>query len=160
MDPVGAVSQGVVSYDVKISFDAQNAQVKSGMTVNANIQTGVHQNVLTVPSGAIKTAGTQSYVLAFVPPIATSTSAASSAQTAQGITTDQVPQQIAVQVGLSDDTNTEITSGLTDGQQIVVRTTTGAPTAATASRPGAGAAAGGAARGFGGGGGGAIRIGG
>ncbi len=126
IDPVGTVSSGVVSYDVKISFDSQNAQIKPGMTVNATIQTGVAQNVLTVPLAAVKTQSGQSYVLAFVPPIA-STTVATAGST--GVLSSVAPQQVPVTTGLSDDTNIEILSGLTEGQQIVTRSLTG--TAAT-----------------------------
>lgn len=142
IDPVGAVSQGVVSYDVKISFDAQNNEIKSGMTVNAQIQTGVHQNVLIVPQSAVKTQSGQSYVLVFNPPLATSTA------TSQGTVTKQVPEQVPVEVGLSSDTSVEITSGLTEGQQIVTRTVTGTATTQTTTT-------GSSNRGLGGGG---IRI--
>ena len=59
------------------------------------------------------------------------------------------PTQVPVEIGISDDTNVEILSGLTAGEQIVTRTTTG--TAATAAaRTTTAAATGGAARGTGG----------
>jgi HlyD family secretion protein len=144
VSPLGTVTQGVVSYDVKISFTTQDARVKAGMTVNADIQTAVHQNVLTVPSGAVKTQSGQTYVQVFNPPL-TQTGTT-------GILSATPPQNIPVTVGISDDTNTEITSGLTAGEQIVVRTSGG--TAAVVTTGAAGARAGG----FGGGGGGAIRI--
>lgn len=133
IDPVGTVSSGVVSYDVKISFDAQNAQVKSGMTVNATIQTGVQANTLLVPQAAVKTQNGQSYVLAFVPPIASTTVALAGSA---GVLSATAPQQIPVTTDISDDTNIQITSGLTDGEQIVTRTVTGtvAKTTTTSSR--------------------------
>jgi HlyD family secretion protein len=60
VDPVGTVSQGVVNYNVKVSFaEAANTsssmQVKPGMSVTANIVTQVDQNVVTVPNAAIVT---------------------------------------------------------------------------------------------------------
>jgi len=150
IDSVGTVTQGVVSYDVKISFDTQDTRVKSGMTVNATIQTAVDQNVLVVPLSAVKTQGSTSYVQVFNPPLASSTASNPN----QGVLTAQTPVNVPVTVGISDNTNTEITSGLVDGQQIVVRTTTSGSTPSAASaattRTGGG--------GFGGGGGGAIRI--
>ncbi len=146
---VGTVSQGVVSYDVRISLDSQNTQVKSGMTVNATIETEVKQNTLLVPSSAVKTIGGQSYVLAFVPPIASSTVMLAGSQ---GITSPTPPQPIPVTIGITDGTNTEITAGLTEGEQVVTRTTSGLTVKATAAPTGGG--------GFRGGGGGAIRIGG
>ncbi|MDE1924630.1 MAG: efflux RND transporter periplasmic adaptor subunit [Patescibacteria group bacterium] len=160
LSPSGTVSQGVVTYDVKVAFDTQNPQVKSGMSVNVNIETAVHQDVLTIPSSAIKTAGGASYVQVFTPPLATSTVAA--AGTA-GVVSATAPQNVPVTVGISDNTNTEITSGLTLGEQIVTRTISGSTAATTATTGTGGAGATGAARttggGFGGGGG-AIRIGG
>jgi RND family efflux transporter MFP subunit len=144
MDPVGTVSQGVVSYTVKIDFSSQDSRVKPGMTVNAAIQTGVAQDVLTVPSSAVKTAGGMSYVLVFTPPL-TDTGGSS------GVASAVAPTQVPVTTGLSDDTNVEITSGLSEGEQIVVRTTTASTqTSAAAATSRTGAA--GATRGIGGGG--------
>ncbi len=147
INSVGTVSAGVVSYAVEISFDTQNAQIKSGMTVNATIQTGVHQNTLVVPSSAVKTQSGQSYVLAFTPAI--SAADITAAGTA-GIVSTTAPSMVPVETGLSDNTNVEILSGLTAGQQIVVSTKTGSATtkttaAAATSRTSGGGAPGGAA---------------
>ena len=54
IDSLGTVSQGVVNYNVKISFDTSDARVKPGMSVDAKIITKVEQNVLTVPNAAVK----------------------------------------------------------------------------------------------------------
>jgi HlyD family secretion protein len=129
MDPIGTVSQGVVSYDIKVSFDTQDARVKPGMTVNASIQTGVATDALTVPSSAVKTQGNQSYVLAFVPPIP---DAQAQAAGSLGVTSDVAPQQIPVTTGLSDDTNVQILSGLESGQQVVISTKTGTASVSSA----------------------------
>ncbi len=148
VSPLGTVTQGVVSYDVKISFDTQDPRVKAGMTVNANIESAVHENVLTVPAGAIHTTNGASYVEIFNPPIATGSTS--------GVASSVLPQDSPVQLGITDNTNTEITSGLTAGEQIVVRTTGGSsstitPAAAATTRGGFGGGAGG-------GGGAAIRL--
>lgn len=115
IDTLGTISQGVVSYYIKISFDTQDDRVKPGMTANAAIITNIKQDVITVPSSAIKTQNGTSYVQIFNPPL---TSTAGN----QGITTAEIPQQVAVETGLSDDTNTEILSGLNEGEQIIIRT--------------------------------------
>lgn len=115
IDTIGTVSQGVVSYTIKIGFDSQDARVKSGMTVNAAIQTDVRQDVLAVPAGAVKTQNGQSYVLVFDPPLTESGGT-------QGVSSDAAPVQTFVTIGISDDTNIEIVSGLTEGVQIVTRT--------------------------------------
>jgi RND family efflux transporter MFP subunit len=156
VDTAGTVSQGVVSYGVKITLDTQDDRVKSGMTVDADIQTAVHQNVLTVPSAAVKTVNGSSYVLVFNPALTVTGGTT-------GVTSTVAPTQVPVTVGISDDTNVEIDSGLTSGEQIVTRTITGATaTASTAAARTTTTTTGraGAAGGFGGGAaaGGAIRL--
>jgi multidrug efflux pump subunit AcrA (membrane-fusion protein) len=153
VDTAGTVSQGVVSYGVKITLDSQDSRIKSGMTVNADIQTTVHPDVLSVPSSAVKTLNGQSYVQAFVPHLADTGGTS-------GVTSTVAPQQIPVTTGISDDTNVEILSGLTAGEQIVIRTTTTGKTTTTAATARTTTGATGAARAGGFGGGGAIRIGG
>lgn len=152
VNPIGAVSQGVVSYTVKIAFDALDPRVKAGMTVNAAIQTDVHQDVLAVPSSAVKTLNGQATVQVFNPALADTGGT-------NGVISTMAPQSVPVTVGISDDTNTEIVSGITENEQIVTRTIIG--TAATAAATTARTTTGGAAgnRGFGGGGG-VIRLGG
>lgn len=144
VSPLGTVTSGVVSYTIKIAFDSQDPQVKAGMTVNANIQAAVHSNVLTIPASAIVTQGTATYVQTFTPPL---TGAAATSLT--GIVSATPPQLVPVVIGISDNTNTEIVSGLTVGEQIVSRTisSSAAKSAASAatSRTGGPGGAGGAA---------------
>ncbi len=148
VSPLGTVTQGVVSYAIKIGFTTQDPRVKAGMTVNADIQTAVHQNVLTVPASAITTVGGATYVQAFNPPLTGAGLTSSS-----GVVSAVPPTNIPVTVGITDNTNIEIDSGLTAGEQIVSRTVTagGAVSAAAAATTRGG---------FGGGGGGgaAVRI--
>lgn len=115
---VGAVSQGVVSYALKIGFDGQNSKIKPGMTVNASIITDAHQDVLIVPSSAVKTQGGTSYVQVFSPPLADTGGS-------QGNPSSIPPALVPVQIGISDDTNTEIISGVNEGEQIVTRVLSG-----------------------------------
>jgi len=151
VNTLGTVSQGVVSYAVQIDFTTQDPRVKPGMTVNANIITDTAPDALAVPSSAVKTVNGQSVVQVFTPPLADN----------GGITdvvTAQAPQNVPVTTGISDDTDVQILSGLTLGQQIVVRTTTGSQTSAPSANRATG---GGANGGFRGGGGiGGIRLGG
>ncbi|PWB38681.1 MAG: hypothetical protein C3F02_03140 [Parcubacteria group bacterium] len=129
IDTLGTVSQGVVSYNVKISLDTQDDRVKPGMTVSASIITDMKSDVLLVPSTAIKTQGSSSYVL--VPDETVS----GDISVSNGIILSKAPRQITVQTGLSDDTSTEITSGLAESQQIIVRTiSSAASTSSTSGR--------------------------
>ena len=123
IDTIGTVTQGVVTYNVKINLDTQDSRVRPGMTVNADIITDVEQNVLTVPSGAVKTKGTNSYVEMIDNPITIASSSSVTSLTA--------PRQQVVQIGISDDTNTQIISGLNEGDEIVTQTITTAITKAT-----------------------------
>ncbi len=152
IDPVGTVSQGVVSYIVKITFDTQDPRVKPGMTVNASIQTAAHPDVLYVPSSAVKTTAGASYVQAFTPPLVDTSNGA-------GMTSATPPVQTPVTVGISNSTSVEILSGVTEGQQIVTRTTTGTTATKTTTTPTATSLLGGGAGGRPGATGG-VRIGG
>ncbi len=128
VDTVGTVSQGVVSYAIKIGFDSQDERIRSGMTANASIITDVHADVLSVPSSAVKTLNGQSFVQVFTPPL-TDTGGST------GVVSATSPGQVSVEVGISDDTNTEITSGLDPGEQIVTRTISGTTKTTTQTAP-------------------------
>lgn len=127
VDPVGTVSSGVVNYAVTISLDTQDDRVKSGMTVTAAIETAVAQDVLTVPSGAVKTINGISYVAVVAADTAISTSNT-------GITLAAAPTQTPVQIGITDGTYTEITSGLNEGDKVVTKTVAASASAAQAAK--------------------------
>ena len=128
IDTIGTVSQGVVSYNVQITFDTQDARVKPGMSTSVNVITDTQQNVLTVPNSAVKTKNGNSYVLVLSEKKDLTSSSAS-----QGFVSVVAPTQKTVQIGVADSTNTEITSGLSAGDQVVVRTISNAAAATTTS---------------------------
>jgi len=125
---VGTVSQGVVTYNVSISLDVDDVRVKPGMSVSAIIMTDSVQDVVVVPSSAIKNQNGLNYVEVFNAPLA------SALPGVQGSTSTILPKQVEVQVGLVDDASTEITSGLKVGDIIVIKTIT-ATTKTTTSAP-------------------------
>ena len=131
IDSTGTVSQGVVNYNVQISFDTtSNEGVKPGMSVNAAIITAVAQNVLEVPSSAIKTQGGVSYVQMF------NTALPAPAAGVQGSVSPTPPRNQPVVTGVTDGTSTEITSGLKEGDEIVTKTITSTTkTTATTTAP-------------------------
>jgi len=103
LDTIGTVSQGVVTYNVKIVFDTQDDRVKSGMSTNAAIITDSKTDILLIASSAVKTdSNGGSYV--------------------QILDANGQPQNQAVQIGITDDTNTEIISGLNEGDKVVTQT--------------------------------------
>jgi HlyD family secretion protein len=122
VDPVGTVSQGVVSYGVQIGFSqpadtSSSLLVKPGMSVTANIVTQADQNVVAVPNAAIVTSGGSSYILEPSTPV----SAADLASSASGGMVLPATTQVPVVTGLVSDTMTEISSGVNAGDQIIVQ---------------------------------------
>jgi len=103
LDALGTVSQGVVSYNVKISFDVQDERIKPGMSMTANIILASKSSALMVPSSAIKTLGGSSYV---------------------EVMTDGQILRKTVEIGLNNDTMTEITGGLSEGDEVISSTIT------------------------------------
>lgn len=110
MDSLGTVTQGVVTYNATISLDALDPRIKPGMSVSASIITGVRQDVIIVPSGAVKKQGNTNYV--------------------QVLNGGDTPTQANVTVGAANNTETEIVSGLNVGDKVVTKTVD--PTATTA----------------------------
>ncbi len=100
---IGTESSGVVTYPATITFDSLDDRVKPQMSLTANITTEVKQDVLTVPSSAVKSSSDTSYVL---------------------VMENGSPVQKTVEVGISNDTSTEIKSGLSEGETIVTQTIT------------------------------------
>lgn len=129
IDQIGTVNSGVVNYVVRIIFDTNDTRVKSGMSTSVTISTDTRTDILTVPNSAIKTSNGSSYVL-------TATNE-----------TDPNPIQVDVEIGLSDDTFTEIKSGLTEGQDIVIRSTTSGADTSKSNTPSILSAVGGSTRG-------------
>jgi HlyD family secretion protein len=129
IDSIGTVSQGVVSYNVKISFDVNDDRVKPGMSVSATIITDSAQDVIVVPSSAIKTSNGISYVQTFAAPLATPVAGA------QGSPSAVPPTQTEVGIGLVGVTSTEIMSGLNEGDIIVTKTVTATTTTAKSTTP-------------------------
>jgi HlyD family secretion protein len=136
IDSLGTVTQGVVTYNVEIGFDTQDDSIKPGMSVSAAIITDSRQNVLLLPNSAIKSLGGSYYVEIPANPVMGATADAA------GIILDTPPRQQAVELGLANDSQTEILSGLKEGDSIITRTVTASSTqAATQTKsliPGAG----------------------
>lgn len=126
VDSIGTTSQGVVSYNVTIALDTQDARVLPGMSASANIITQAVQDALLVPSGAVKTQNGTSYVQTIDNPTADELASIA------GFVATTAPRQIEVQVGASNDTMTQIVSGVQEGDHIITRTLTSATAASAA----------------------------
>lgn len=110
----GEITQGVVSFSVKIAFDLQDERIKPAMSVSASIILEAKPNVLLVPISAVKTSGTASYVEILV---------------------DGAPQKKNISVGSSNDTMMEVVSGLAVNEQVVTQTITASSASSSTSQP-------------------------
>lgn len=124
IDTLGTVSQGVVSYSVKIIFDTQDDRVKPGMSVSATITTDQKLDVLIAPNTAIKTGSDNTSYVEILNNGQQSTDA-------NGIASNIPPEKKFIEIGLFDNSNTEIKSGLKEGDLIVIRTITNTVTTNT-----------------------------
>lgn len=118
VDTIGTVTQGVVSYNTQVALDVPNSEVKPGMSDNVSIITNVRQNTLMVPNSAVTTKQGMS--------------------TVQVLGASGMPQTVQVVTGLSNDTMTEILSGLNEGNSVVTQTKTTTGSTATPNQPSGG----------------------
>lgn len=120
IDTIGTVSQNVVSYSVKIAFDTQDSRVKPKMSASVVITTNEEIDVVVVPNSAIKTStdGESSYVEAF------SENKISSGNSTTVVGTGETISKKTITTGLSDDTYTEVLSGINEGDEIITKTST------------------------------------
>lgn len=123
IDAIGTVSQGVVTYNVDVSFLTEDERIKPGMSASVSIASDVRTDVLTVPNGAIRNGSVQ-----MLPAITAPTAEAQSA----GIASATPPESVQVVTGLASDQSTEIVSGVKEGDWIVTRTITPSATTAAA----------------------------
>lgn len=111
IDPVATLQLGVPVYGVDTVVDIPSAGVRPGMSGTANVIIASRQNVITVPNLAIRAQGTRRFVQVL--------------ENGAAVDADVV-------FGISNETVTEVSSGLTDGQLVVLP----APRAAGSARPG------------------------
>ena len=100
---VGTATQGVVNYPVTIALDRADASIRSGMTAGVSIVVEQRDNILLVPNRAVKLSGKQRVVT---------------------VLKDGKPTQVNVTLGMSSDTQSEVASGLNEGDVVVIQQTT------------------------------------
>jgi HlyD family secretion protein len=105
--PAGLLSSGVVNYPVTVALAKTAEGVKTGMTANLSIIVDQRDDVLMVPNRAVRTVNRQKVVTLW---------------------TNGQQIQTPVQTGLNNDTMTEITSGVNEGDVVVLNTTTAVST--------------------------------
>jgi multidrug efflux pump subunit AcrA (membrane-fusion protein) len=119
--PNATTSSGVVNYTVYIKLNSVDEALRTGMTATVDIATQSVNDALAVPSSAVRTEGSTKYVLV--------------------VDGSGATQRKDVKVGVSDDTYTQILSGITQGT--VVSTEAATATTTSGSRGGLGGGPGG-----------------
>lgn len=102
--PLGVQKDNVTTFEVRVSIDNPGGELKANMTANAEILLDEHKGVLTVPENAVM-------------------------YDAQKNASVQVPdskqkdgyRKVPVKVGLSNGSVSEVTSGLKEGDQVVLQ---------------------------------------
>lgn len=100
IDALGTTNSGVVTYGIVISFDSLDDRIRPGMNVSAEIITNSKEDAVIIPSSAIKTRNGKNYV-----------------QVMNG----QIPEDRQIEIGITNNTRTEIVSGVNEGDNIVTR---------------------------------------
>jgi membrane fusion protein, macrolide-specific efflux system len=118
MDTTGTNSSGVVSYTATILPDVGNEAILGGMTVTVDIVTLAVADVVGVPNAAVKTSNDGSNYVQLLE--------------------NNAPVDQTVTTGASDDSYTQIKSGLTEGQDVIIATVTPGASTATTARGGGG----------------------
>ena len=98
IDTMGSVSSGVTSYPATISIDAAPKNLYPNMSASASIITDTKDNTILVPVSAVQTQNDQSTVR---------------------ILKNGKVEQKTVEIGLSNDIQIEIVSGLSEGESVI-----------------------------------------
>lgn len=106
IDPIPTSEQNVITYTVYATLGNPDPAIRLGMSADVKLDLGKKENVLIVPNLAVKTVEGKKVVSKIV---------------------DGVPTDVNVEVGLSDDENTEIVSGLLEGDKVTLGVVTITP---------------------------------
>ena len=104
LSPTSTTSSNVVEYPVTVALAGTPADIHLGATAAVTVTTATAADALSVPSSAISTVST--------------------GHTVTVLAADGSQQTVSVEIGLAGDAGTQVTSGLTEGQQVVLPTST------------------------------------
>jgi RND family efflux transporter MFP subunit len=117
ISPTATIQSGVVNYKVTVEVQSvpEDVHLREGMTVTVSLIVAEQQNVLLVPYAAITTEGGQKYV--------------------QVISPDGTTEKRAIKTGITDYQFTEVTEGLSEGEQVLVSLGTTSASTTTQQQP-------------------------
>jgi len=101
ISPVGTILAGVVSYDTTVTLKNPVAGLKDGMSATAEVIIERHDDVLYIPNRVIRGTPENPMVVVLV---------------------DGQQEEREITLGLTDGINTEVLSGLEEGEKVVVPT--------------------------------------
>ncbi|HXB22990.1 MAG TPA: efflux RND transporter periplasmic adaptor subunit [Candidatus Solibacter sp.] len=104
ISPMGAEKDNVTTFEVRVSIDNSKGELKAMMTANAEILLEEHKNVLMVPEGALIYDKERKASLEIPDPNARNGR-----------------KKLAVNVGISNGSKTELLSGLQEGNQVILQ---------------------------------------
>ena len=104
VDRVGSVTNGVTQYTVLIQIDSESSDILSNMSATATIVLEKKDNAIIVPSSALIQSPRGESIVRIIK--------------------DGKVQPVQVETGIENDTEIEITSGLSEGDQVVVTSAT------------------------------------
>jgi HlyD family secretion protein len=102
--PLGVEKDNVTTFEVRVSIDNPNHEIKANMTANAEILSQEHKNALSVPEQAL-VYDNQKNAFVDVP----------DAKAHNGL------RRVAVKAGIANGSRTEILSGLNEGQTVYLQ---------------------------------------
>lgn len=103
----GSNASGVVTFDVWIALDVADPALRSGMSAAATIVTDVAKGALVVSNSAVQSDGNGGYYVQVLSEAA------------------EEPQRVAIETGLASATQTQVLSGLAEGDVVVTQTLDG-----------------------------------
>ncbi|MBI4476058.1 MAG: efflux RND transporter periplasmic adaptor subunit [Acidobacteria bacterium] len=104
ISPMGTKADNVVAFDVKVSIDNPTGELLANMTANAEIVLEEHQRALVIPEMAIVYDAHRKPSVDVVDP-----------------GSDSGRRRVAIKIGISNGTRTEVLSGLSEGQKVVLQ---------------------------------------
>lgn len=104
ISPLGTEKDNVTTFEVRVSISNESRKLRALMTANAEIILEEHKDVLTIPEGAILYAKDKSTEVEIPDP-----------------SNEKGKKKIKIRTGLSNGSRTEVASGLTLGQQVILQ---------------------------------------
>ena len=112
MDSIGTLNSGVVTYNIIIGLNSLDSRIKPEMSVSASIITDAEQDIVIIPNSAVKTENNSYYV---------------------EVMKNGIPEKKIIEIGLENNSKTEIKSGISAGDAVVTQTTGGSSSNSTSS---------------------------